>query len=613
MPEQRDVFSDQSFAIQITLRRSANALPTVRQVLIGHRPAGLYGSSDKSHLVPWLSFCDGLRADVVGQTMPDAIVRVAQLIDWTAGLPSQPLADCLRRKSLAELRKATRKVEKGVDDDSDGDGETQVRTPSVWHGLADEHALAMGGVARAYASQWRGPRGPEDTEVQILQNVIAACLHHRNTVPLAAVSMPDPLGPPTDAANRVRGWEATFAADPDTVIAPSDQATLVKALWGLLDVKAMEYLAANPELVMDAESLKADPKPAAKAKGQDAGPDWEIDIDNPTVDPAALPAFVVADHVLTMEQVYPHCCAKTNFRTTVGAVLSDGLAHLAFGKVATAGQRGITHGSRKLRDAPGPVVVSDNNMDVDAGGTSEYEGFAVQLELGGSGTISRMYLGHRPRSGKGRHCTAWVALCDYTRRMVSGITVAQVAAALDHERQAINKMAASLHYPNPVMPPRPGPTATLADAQLKIGEFLSDLNSMPGAITDTGGNSPGARENILRATIKSGYAQLSDLLELLDPASMSFEYDDKADMVHGLALRTVLHMYMVGTAYPDVAASVGLVSEQALAAVLFPVGVPDDIAGLIGALVMNCLRPTAAFDQKTYRQTSTVTGGQRSA
>lgn len=583
MPEERDVFSNQSFAIQITLKRPASGPATVSRVFIGNRPPGLYGSSTKSHLVPWLAFCDGLRADVVGQTMPDAMVRVAHLIDWTAGLPSQGLSDSLRRMTLAELKKAV-KVEKGADDDTDGDGETQTGTPSVWHGLADEHATAMGAAARKYAGQWGGPNGGEDAEARILQNVIVACLHYRNTVPLAAVAMPNPLGPPTKAANTVRGWEAKLAAAPDTVIAPPDQDTLIKALWGLLDTKATAYLADNPALVMDLKTLE--------------------------VDPGTLPAFVVADHVLTMEQVYPGCCAKSGFRNTINVVFSGNLATDARKIVATASQPSVTHGNRKVSPGTGTVAVSDNNnMDLDegadtGGGTSDYDRFAVQLDLADDGTISRMYVGQRPKSGKGRHSTAWVALCDYVRRVVTGKTVTQVATALEAQRQIIAKLAAGQHYPDQVLPDRPGPTATLVDAQLKIGEFLSDLNAMPGAIADTGGTSGGGAENRLRANIGSDGAQLSDLLELLDSKCLLFEYDDKSDMAVGLALRAVLHLYLVGTAYPEVATHLGLVSEQALAMMLFPVGVPEDMAGVIGAMVMGSLRPTAAFDLKTYRQAS---------
>lgn len=527
--------------------------------------------------MPWLAFCDGLRADVVGQTMPDAMVRVAHLIDWTAGLPSQQLSDYLRRMSMAELRKAI-KVEKGADDDSDGDGETQVRTPYVWHGLADEHAVAMGAVARAYAHQWGGPQGGEIVEAQILQNVIASYLHYRNTVALAAVPMPGPLGPPTAAANMVRGWEAKVASAPDTLVSKQDQAKLCEALWGLLDTTAMAYLAANPALVMDMTTLPGDTGP--------------------------LPTYVVADHVLTMEQIYPGCCAKINFRDTIGTVLPTKLAAAALKAVATASPPPVTHGARKVGPVLVPVVSDNNNVDTGGGtggGRSEYERFAVQLDLANDGTISRMYVGHRPKSGKGRHSTAWVALCDYARRVVTGMTVAQVATALERQRQAINTLAAAQHYPDQVLPARPGPTATLVDAQLKVAEFLSDLNAMPGAIADTGGNSPGAAEGRLRAIIRSGGAQLSDLLELLDTRCLSFDYQDKADMAVGLALRVALHIYMVGTAYPDVAATVGLVSEQAVAMLLFPVSVPDDIAGVIGAMVMKCLRPTAAFDQKAYR------------
>src|SRR5262249_33728557 len=102
---ERDEFSNQSFGVQITLDGSP---PKIAQVLVGRRPAGLYGGSDRSHLTAWRTFVDGIRNLIAGQTPDQAIVSVLTLAGQAEHLLSHGLSRHLRAVPLSKLVKVTK-------------------------------------------------------------------------------------------------------------------------------------------------------------------------------------------------------------------------------------------------------------------------------------------------------------------------------------------------------------------------------------------------------------------------------------------------------------------------------------------------------------------------
>lgn len=576
MPVERDVFSDQRFAVQVTVTRPERQLTArVDQVLIGGRPAGLYGLADKSHLVAWLSFCDGLRAELAGLTLESAIDRVYALLNLAERLPSQSLADALRDKTPAQLRKQVTITtaddvdmaeetggEEEVEEDEEG-GVTAARSPRAWHADAAAHVHAVRALAHGYLSRPNRETVPASSELQLLQSMIAAYLHARNTIPLTAIDLEHPAGPPQEAAAVVRQAEAKPPTGSATVSA-WDQAALRKALWGLLDERAVATVATKPGMMFKAP----------------------VD----TFDPDAIAALAIADHIITMEQAYPKTCAAADFRGDIDGKCGAG-SNLALAVHAAVQQASATRPTigANLRDWPGASV------------GDSYDRFAVQLEVDGDGNISKMYVGARPRSGPGRHVTAYVALCDYVRGFLIGFPMISVEGnAVIREAKRINSIANSVGAPDLLPIPSVRPQKNLWSAQAATADFLTALNSLKGSITDTGGTSGGGGEGKLRAKIKTGGSDLSLLTKMLDPKCLEFLDAGKPDDVTLMALRIALHLYFTGAAYPQLAKQVNLVSEETIAELLFNVNVDQLVADDICTRVLKALRPVREYDQAAY-------------
>lgn len=575
MPAERDVFSDQRFAVQVTVTRPDLQLPArVDQVLIGGRPAGLYGLADKSHLVAWLSFCDGLRAELAGLTLESAIGRVYTLLNLAESLPSQSLAGSLRDMTLAQLRKqvtittaddvdmAEETAGEEVEEDEEG-GVTAARSPRGWHDSAAAHVLAVRELAHRYLSRPNRETVLASSELQLLQSMIAAYLHARNTIPLTAIDLAHPAGPPQEAAAFVRQAEAKLPTG-SAKVAAGDQAALRKALWGLLDERAVATVADHPDLMF-------------KAPADAYHPD-------------AIGALAIADHIITMEQAYPKTCAAADFRGDIDVKFGAGSdrARAVHAAVQQASATGPAIG-KNLRDWPGASV------------GDSYDRFAVQLEVAGDGTISKMYVGARPRSGAGRHVTAYVALCDYVRGFLIGFPMISVAGnAVIREAKRINTIANSVGAPDLLTIPSVQLQNSLWSAQAATADFLTALNSLKGSITDTGGTSGGGGEGKLRAKIKAGGSDLSLLTKMLDPKCLAFLDPEKPDHVTLMALRIALHLYFTSVAYPQLAKQVNLVSEETIAELLFNVNVNQIVADDVGTRVLTALRPARAYDQASY-------------
>jgi hypothetical protein len=572
MPAERDVFSDQKFAIQVTVSRPDPQLAArVDQVLIGGRPPGLYGGSDKSHLVAWLSFCDGLRADLAGQTLESAIARVYQLLNLVESMPSQALADALRDVTLAQLDKKDDAVpgEVTLEEDEEG-GVTVARTPRAWHHYAAAHLLAVRGMAHGYLSRPNREQVPASAELQLLQSMIAAYLHARNTIPLTAIDLDHPAGPPQAAAAYVRNAEATLPAAPEPAaakftISVGERDALRNALWGLLDERAVTTVAQKPQLMFTASAA--------------------------TTNPDTVGALAIADHVITMEQAYPRCCAAADLRGAVVAKFGPGQL-----------TSGVSAAVKKLSDTP-PAISQNLRAWPSAQVDDKYDRFAVQLEVAEDGTISKMYVGARPRAQAGRHVTAYVALCDYTRSFLTGFPMISVEGnAVIREAKRINAIANSMGVPDLIAIPTVRPQKNLWSAQEATAWFLTELNNLKGSITDTGGTSGGGGEGKLRAKIIAGNVDRSLLTRMLDPLCLQSLNPTVPDQVTLMSLRIALHLYFTSVAYPILAKQVNLVSEETIAELLFKVNVTQAVADVVCAQVLPALRPGRAYNQAAYIQ-----------
>ncbi|MFC4049985.1 hypothetical protein ACFOY4_09850 [Actinomadura syzygii] len=562
MVYERDCFSDQSFAIQITLTSRDGRPSVIRQVVIGGRPAGPFGLAPKSHLSPWLSFCDGLRADLVGQTLQDGLHRVLDLCEWAEYLPSQRLADALRSVPLRKVKDA--------------------RTPAWWHAQAALHAGAVTVAAREYLNKADSEEPEEELEQALLQNLVAGYLHLRNTVPLSAFPVIPAAGPPTSAASLVRTAEGLLA---DRLLQSNERRELLKSLCGLLDLKALAAMGAKPEVLFDLELTSRIPE---------------------------LRAFVLADHIRTMEQAYPRATDATDFRRSAVDLLTPPLNRdedHALSECFSGTVKEPPNSLERVQAYSGETLHTDDSSSEDEETGDVYERFAVQFEVDGD-SIDRIYIGSRPAAPAGRHATAWVVLCDHLRALLVGKNPAAVPALLDTARTTITTLAGRLNQqgvvagfaPSSTSPspdqmeedtPEEG-TTVLAVAQRAAVDYLTALNSLDGSIVDTGGTSPAAIEPKHRATLLSGEAAPTQLAGMLDPRALAWKVGRGR-----IAFRIALHLHLMNTAYRAV---IPLLSPECFAALLVPVEIRADMQVAIAQDVIHALDPQQAFSPDAYAQ-----------
>ncbi len=553
MSLERDVFSDQSFAVQLTLDRSREHA-RIRQVLIGGRPAGVFGLSPKSHLVPWLSMCDGLRADLAGQNLHTALERLRELCDWTANLPSERLAEGLRGQPLP--RRGARKTP------------AVPGTPAWWHARAAEHV----GAARAAADEYTDLADADDPDehrlVPLVQNLAAAYLHFRNTAPLSAAQVRNPAGPPVKAAASVRGSERWLSS---RSLSRKEREDLAADLWSLLDLRALDALKTDPAQLLD--------------------PEWS----------EHLGAYVLTDHVRSMEHAYPRSAGETDLAATLSTRLNAAEMRtarecLSMSRTAPPSAEGRENAA--VQDEAGvPVDEDDETGDV-------YERFAVQFAMEDDGTIERVYVGARPRAAHGRHVTAWVVLCDYVRAVVDGAALDDVAGRVAAARRDLGGIAEVMGRPGIPAAGDTG-TSTQVAAQACVAAFLTDLNELDGAITDTGGTSPGATEGDRRKRLLAGDASVLDVAGMLDPKCLAWAPRGNAS---SHAYRVALHLRMAGVAYGirvlrragDEDELVRLVGVDTFAALLAPAELDTVTMNRVNALVLKALDPETPYDDAAY-------------
>jgi hypothetical protein len=394
--------------------------------------------------------------------------------------------------------------------------------------------------------------------LQALQSVIAAYLHVRNTVPLAAITLEKPSGPPQEAARTVRSWEAALSEKPTMEVSATEASEIRAALWRLLDMRAVSQVADNSGLMFSS------PQP-----------------------PDNIRAYALADHVITMEQAYPQCCAASHFRWDIIWLMAKPVADIALPavvKVSSEEPQRRTEPSDWLEPDPGDA----------------YDRFAVQLEMDEARKVTKVYVGGRPKAATGRHSTAWVALCDYVRGFLIGSPITDVAGSVITEARKINEIAQIIGSPDVITVPEPAPQKDLCTAQAAVSWFLDALNQLPGAVTDTGGTSGGSREGGLRAKIRAGVTDPALLTGMLDPVWLQ-DLDLFAKSGRQLlALRIALHLYITGTAYPQLARDVELVSEATLAELLFGANANQEVADEVCAAVLKALPPGRGYDQEAY-------------
>jgi hypothetical protein len=563
MVYERDCFSDQSFAVQITLTSRDGSPSVIRQVVIGGRPAGPFGLAPKSHLSPWLSFCDGLRADLVGQTLQDGLHRVLDLCEWAEYLPSQRLADALRSVPLRKVKNA--------------------RTPAWWHAQAALHAGAVTVAAQEYLNKADPEEPEEELEQALLQNLVAGYLHLRNTVPLSAFPVIPAAGPPTRAASLVRTAEGLLA---DRLLPSNERQELLKSLWRLLDLKALAAMGAKPDVLLDPKLTSRIPE---------------------------LRAFVLADHIRTMEHAYPRATDATDFRRSAVKLLTPPLNRdedHALSECFSGTVKEPPNSLERVQAYQGETLHTDDSSSSEDEETGDvYERFAVQFEVDGD-SIDRIYIGSRPAAPAGRHATAWVVLCDHLRALVVGKSPAAVPALLGTARTTIINLAGRLNQqgvvagfapaatsPSPDQMEEDTPeegTTVLAVAQRAAVDYLTALNSLDGSIVDTGGTSPGAIEPKHRATLLSGEAAPTQLAGMLDPRALAW----KAGRGR-IAFRIALHLHLMNTAYRAV---IPLLSPDCFAALLVPVDIPTEMQVAIAQDVTQALDPQQAFSPAAYAQ-----------
>ncbi|MDA0171946.1 hypothetical protein OJ998_22790 [Solirubrobacter taibaiensis] len=446
------------FGVTIDTERNDFQSLVVAKLNIGHRPPGIFGSGEKSHTVAWETFCDGLRLEIVGYSMRTGIDRVIDLIQVALALPS------MSREPF--LRQAESTVANAV-------------KPADLLQAAKLRALRACHVAQLV----RRSEAPKGTAlVSALQELAAAYLQLRNSVPLSAVK----LGLPEGGADLdpIRKYETRQDPTPPLPAVRT-------ALWGQLDVRAVAKLG----------NRRTHPR---EAPGIDASGGVE-ELQQRIAD-------VVRDHLTTMRSSYPRSfndseiAGEPSVATYVDDVIETGSLPREWIKPLVSRIRGA--------NLPGPDGAHRRRVDVTL--TDPDKRFAAQIITAPDGTITDLTTGGRPRgvfgTAQGSHVTAWSALVDVVRTAIVGVKPNQArvrlvalgqsyrtparatsfnATAAFWIAHAVDKFDRAVALDNK--------TPDLARAQALASSVLGLLNAQPLSAVQSGGPANSAREAQHRA------------------------------------------------------------------------------------------------------------------
>jgi hypothetical protein len=520
-------------AVVMTTKQNAIYNPTtatttqvsvVDKVQIGDRPKGLFGGASKSHATGWETFCDGLRFDVMGQTLDVALSRVEALYQFALNLAAMT--------RVAMLPQATSDAPRMVDDKPAEYAEKRHNDATDRASKASAAAAAIIATPGAFSSE---------AKIEALQEFAAAYLQLRNTVPLAAMNL--------DHAGGRAPLEVIRAYETGGPAGSAD--ALNKALWKQLDIRVVARLASASLEARDAPGIDAslmDPK--------------ELDAER-----AKRVVDVVLDHLASMQATYPRSYAYANMaasasvRTFLESIAGEAKFdsdRLAFPKLWVPELEKAILGGTLPTIAPHPGRTA-NLVIADAG-----KRFAVQLVTGLVGTetkVKRMEIGGRPAgpfaSTPGAHTTAWAVLVDHVRALVVDKTVAEARTALtaygdelasdanrvdamdDRARESLE--AAESAYADALALTDP-PAPLLLQAQAIAGALLMLLNTMPfSAILGESVSNPADEKSHRKAAIAANVAGpefagqerwtlIGHLWALLDPGTLRMLLNEDTEL-----------------------------------------------------------------------------------
>ncbi|MGB8956826.1 MAG: hypothetical protein WCC10_15730, partial [Tumebacillaceae bacterium] len=165
---------------------------TVTDIIISGRPAGPFASKMGNHLTAWSAYTELVTNRTKGQDLPAAIRQVIALYDSTAQDPGAIRHQ--RLKQIANQKKPTAQVTRNIpapvatalEDWNEKNSMTDSDVP-VDTGSHYEAACKEAEEVKKNANNWLKQDTPPVVLMNILQKMISAFLHVRNTMPLSAV------------------------------------------------------------------------------------------------------------------------------------------------------------------------------------------------------------------------------------------------------------------------------------------------------------------------------------------------------------------------------------------------------------------------------------------
>jgi hypothetical protein len=246
-------------AVQILV--DTDGTPSVKTLRIGSRPTGILGSDEGAHLTAFGLVVEGLKRVIEGAPLAHVPDRVEVQLGFARELPTA--------KRQAELS-----------------GEAATR-----YATADQAVTTMLAAAKSTA-----PTDP--AYVAVLQELLAAFLRYRNTLPLAATSEGGVPGGKAEghALAILRGAEKQYAAaesgDQGAMeVEPGPE--VLDAMWALIDSAAVGAISRSISKIM---------APGIRVLADDD----EAAADEPLLRIGDL----VDTHVRTVKQAFPKCAAK---------------------------------------------------------------------------------------------------------------------------------------------------------------------------------------------------------------------------------------------------------------------------------------------------------------
>jgi hypothetical protein len=331
----------------------------ITAVNLGARPTGVIWGAEGAHMSAWALLAEGLKTAVLGKTYTDATVAVRALYAAAKALPVMGRRNALPRNSAYLLDAAERRAD------------------------AAEAALA-------------GHLDPEQG-IPALQELVAAYLQFRNTVPLSAAE----VGGPHDTRGESNMLATLRTAEPNPGAA--DPTELRDAMWGLLDAPAL----ADVGEITDREYAPG------------------ILLSSPEEQLRRI-ALIVRTHVQSVRQTFPRCYAHVDLAGN--ASLSWFLGEQQVVLIQAAAQAQQPRGSKRRRDEPEdadlPLAERENRLHLDAldiafvrtyvqTGAFPPMAAPVQAEPAGERRSSRPRKKPRPRPGE----SGMVSGADYERRI----------------------------------------------------------------------------------------------------------------------------------------------------------------------------------------------------